>query len=1036
MTEIVEEHVPMKIKYEFFSEKGEQKFSKEFEVKISLDPNNFYENIVTISNNCKFKTKEERVYYHMFDLEKEIFITNAEQLKDFKKHKKTIVMKSCTIFSKQIIEQLREEEARYQLGKNIDVDESASSSSGSDITRIDTLSSMDEKKMTKIKMTIFKLKSNYFDVDMFSEEFISYEGIKYLISFLKLTSGNLRAYAVEALNKLLAFQSSTDYIRKRKEIIDTLYEILMTSDTINCSLFTLNTLISIVSQDEEKAMYLIDVAENYAKKSVTQIFSQIISLIVYNKDTNIKGKALLFINVLLNFCDSTKLPKLLMQIKEAGIYEALEKVAKHKEKDFQEQLTNFQIKTGKIICGSDHELAVYKKQVKDMKDKCKETEEKFEQSIVKQLFYEKIIKELMLFQDDINKKEKNKELFDHIAPKTRYGKIGNIPQIKYDENGIFDFPNIVKNDSNQSSQQKVIIFEKYYKTQVNCKKLEEDIKDLEFKQKELIEEKVNNLNNQLKNISYKKEELKKENQNLESKIKQLEEDISKGKGSTKKDTPETPSSSSEPSTPQVSAPVPPPPPPPPPPPGIPPPPGVPSPPGVPTPPGIPPPPGVPMPPGVPGVPMPPGVPGVPMPPGVPGVPAFGFARGPQPTKPKLKLKVKVKPLQWNRVLLLPASDPKRPDLVWNTIKEPEIDIDEITSLFSVKKKEEAPALEKKPTVVKKKFLDSKRAQEVGISIAKLPKIEMISKALITMDEKVLNESKIDALLLIAITKEELDMYKSMGSDGVWEKNEMFLVELNDVPNYKEKLKIWSLILKYEFIIPRLEEAFEYMIPACEEIRENKQFHEFLGTILGLGNIMNGGTAKGQADGFSLDLLPKLSGLKDSTGQSIITFINSKTIKEDPSFEGFKNKFPQLEKAAGFSMNETKKKLDELSNMVNTVDKLLNSLSTQDEFIKKATNSIEVAKEKVKNFQKKEEKNKKFYHETIKYFGYKDKDKYYDENGLFFKMLLEFFKEVDKNMPKLDVKRVLDYQNRVVGKKVDQNELMRGLMSQLKQKIQG
>ena len=197
MTEIVEEHVPMKIKYEFFSEKGEQKFSKEFEVKISLDPNNFYENIVTISNNCKFKTKEERVYYHMFDLEKEIFITNAEQLKDFKKHKKTIVMKSCTIFSKQIIEQLREEEARYQLGKNIDVDESASSSSGSDITRIDTLSSMDEKKMTKIKMTIFKLKSNYFDVDMFSEEFISYEGIKYLISFLKLTSGNLRAYAVD-----------------------------------------------------------------------------------------------------------------------------------------------------------------------------------------------------------------------------------------------------------------------------------------------------------------------------------------------------------------------------------------------------------------------------------------------------------------------------------------------------------------------------------------------------------------------------------------------------------------------------------------------------------------------------------------------------------------------------------------------------------------------------------------------------------------------------------------------------------------------
>jgi hypothetical protein len=79
--------------------------------------------------------------------------------------------------------------------------------------------------------------------------------------------------------------------------------------------------------------------------------------------------------------------------------------------------------------------------------------------------------------------------------------------------------------------------------------------------------------------------------------------------------------------------------------------------------------------------------------------------GPQVTKPKIKLKVKLKPLQWTRVLLLPESDPKRPDLVWNTMKEPDIDIDEITSLFSVKKKEQAPVLEKKPTILKKTFLD-------------------------------------------------------------------------------------------------------------------------------------------------------------------------------------------------------------------------------------------------------------------------------------------------------------------------------------------
>ena len=83
-------------------------------------------------------------------------------------------------------------------------------------------------------------------------------------------------------------------------------------------------------------MYLIDVEEKYAKKSVTPIFSQVINLFANNNETKIKSRILLFINVLLNFCDSFRLPKLLIQFKEAGIYEALEKQSKLRDKEFQE----------------------------------------------------------------------------------------------------------------------------------------------------------------------------------------------------------------------------------------------------------------------------------------------------------------------------------------------------------------------------------------------------------------------------------------------------------------------------------------------------------------------------------------------------------------------------------------------------------------------------------------------------------------------------------------------------------------------------
>ena len=1008
---MAEEKVPIKVKFEYYNAKGDTLYSPDFDVTINLSPGAFEENNITIQNECKkFKTKEERIYYYMFDPKLEVFLTNCDELRDFAKNKKTVVMKNCTVFSKQIIEQLREEETRYKLGKNLDIKEEGNI----DITRVETLSAIDDKYKSRILKTVFNLKKNYFDIDMFAEEFISYEGIKYLISFLQYTSGNIRAYAVEALSKLLVFQSSSDYIQKKKEIIDALYEILIKSDTINCSLFTLNTLIAIISQDEEKAMYLIDVAEKYAKKSVTPVFSQVISLLSGSKDTNLKSSALFFINVLLNFCDSFRLPKLIIQFKEAGIYEALEKVSKFKENNFQEQLTNFQMKTGKIISGSDYELEVYKNQLEEMKGKCEEAEKKYEKTIEAYYMYEKIVEELII----IYKNKTKNRYFDPKEPIERVEYAPPSPIIQCDKDGIFNFVSIYEDNQNIKTVQKIY---EYCQLKSDFNKIVEENAVLESKQKELIDSKRKTLEEEIRHISRKKEEIEKEIELLKSKIKQLEETISKCNFSIEK-VPTIPASSSSsqvepnkeiPSS-QVEQTK-----------------EIPTPPvtSIPTPPPPPPPPAPPMPPGVP---IPPGVP---LPPGAPGVPIFGQLRGPQPTKQKIKLKIKVKPLQWSRILLPPEDDPKRDDLIWSQIKEPDIDIDEITSLFSVKKKE-IKELENKPTIVKKKFLDNKRAQEVGISLAKLPNVSIVSKALINMDESTLSEDQVDALLLIAITKEELKIYNSMGSDGVWEKNEKYLIELNEIPYYKEKLKIWSTIVKYDYLIPRLEESFKYLIPACEQLKNNKHFQELLGTILSLGNIMNGGTSKGQADGFSLDLLPKLTGMKDSTGHSILTFICTKTNKEDPTFEGFKNIFPELEKASIYSLNETKKKVDELNNMVNIVDKLLMEINVQDEFVINASNSLGGAKNKVSIFKSKEEKNRNAYHETITYFGYKESDKYYDENGLFFKMLLGFFKEIEKQMPKLDVKRVLDTQKRVVGRKVDQGKLMINLMSQLKQRIQG
>ena len=83
-----QEEVSVKVQFEYFTEKNEQKFSKPFETKINLDPENFDINNTTIINTCNFKKKDQRFEYYMFDLDKNLFITNTKDLIEAIKPKK------------------------------------------------------------------------------------------------------------------------------------------------------------------------------------------------------------------------------------------------------------------------------------------------------------------------------------------------------------------------------------------------------------------------------------------------------------------------------------------------------------------------------------------------------------------------------------------------------------------------------------------------------------------------------------------------------------------------------------------------------------------------------------------------------------------------------------------------------------------------------------------------------------------------------------------------------------------------------------
>ena len=983
-----EEGVPIQIQFEFLNANEEFELSKEYTVK--YQPQEEFElNRINILNSCDFRTQEERIYYYMFDKNKKIFLSEKDALSNIKQNK-VIIMENCKTFSEHICEKLREETLSYKKTEDTPTPE-------------DLRKSMADPSKNELRIIIRYLESN-FQVDLYAEEFISNNGIQYLDTIIQYNTGNIRTYSLQALSKLLDFQSSFQYCNKNKEILANLYEILMSNDeNINCSVFAIDILIKLIGDSEEKTMYIIDAAEKYAKKTHTKIYGKLINYLSdVNKEIKLRFLTLMFINTIMTYCHSSKLPRILIQLRDIGIFEALDIPRKHEEK-FEEQVKVFIKNAESILSDSDYEVEIYKKEIEDMKIHCYEIEKKNSSFTESNEFYEFIINDFVKY---LNISECIIEQAGVTDPKAPKEKIDKNLNIKYtvDSNGLVQYQKLLEELNKRDFNE---LLDKYTLLDQQYEKLKQRHKDLGGEGGDIKNEKINELEKKLKEESESESAIKKLKEDYENKIRELEQKISQGGTS-------------------VPAATPPPPPPPPPPPGVP---GVPGGPIPPPPP--PPPPGVPGVPG--GPPPPPPPPGAPLPPGAPG--AFGppVAR---PTKPKIVLKTKVKQLQWQRVLLLPEKAPNRPDLIWNNIKETKIDVDEVIFHFGVKKREIQKEEEKKPKVETKKFLDPKRTQEVSIIFTKLPDPESVGRALITLDQSVLNPDQIEGLLKILITSEELKLYKSMGEDGNWDKGERYLVKINDIPNHQIKLKIWSLTNKFEEKLPGLTESLEYMISACDEIKSNKHFKLILSIILGLGNILNGGSTRGQADGFSLDLLNKLPGVKDNFGNSALTWICSKAYKMDPSFEGFKGKLPQLEKAAQFSLKETNDTINALKSIINQLESMMKNLISEDKFKQKSEENLESFKSQLDSFEKKNKKNTEAYQNLVKYYGYKEKDDIYTKNEVFFKHLLEFFKEVNKAMPKLDVKRIMSIQNRVVGKKVDQSALMNNLMYQLKERVHG
>ncbi|KAF4018802.1 hypothetical protein G4228_011031 [Cervus hanglu yarkandensis] len=249
----------------------------------------------------------------------------------------------------------------------------------------------------------------------------------------------------------------------------------------------------------------------------------------------------------------------------------------------------------------------------------------------------------------------------------------------------------------------------------------------------------------------------------------------------------------------------------------------------------------------------------------------------------------MKPLYWTRIQLHSRRDSSA-SLIWEKIEEPSIDCHEFEELFSKSTVKER----KKPisdTITKTKakqqvvkLLSNKRSQAVGILMSSLHlDMKDIQHAVVNLDNSVVDLETLQALYENRAQSDELEKIEKHGRSSKDKENaksldkpEQFLYELSLIPNFSERVFCILFQSTFSESICSIRRKLELLQKLCETLKHGSGVMQVLGLVLAFGNYMNGGNnTRGQADGFGLDILPKLKDVKSSdNSRSLLSYIVS------------------------------------------------------------------------------------------------------------------------------------------------------------------
>ncbi|GFR65042.1 formin-2 [Elysia marginata] len=192
----------------------------------------------------------------------------------------------------------------------------------------------------------------------------------------------------------------------------------------------------------------------------------------------------------------------------------------------------------------------------------------------------------------------------------------------------------------------------------------------------------------------------------------------------------------------------------------------------------------------------------------------------------------------------------------------------------------ADILAKKPA----KVITPKRSQAVGILLSSL-RLEFsdIEDAIYNLDTSILDVEKFKAIFDNRSDVEEMkSILKQLEKhpEVPLDKPEQFLYDLEQIPQVGDRIFCFLFHTNFQENITMIDSKLNNLKMTCEMLSSYKSVKRIFGLILACGNYMNGGSrTRGQADGFDLEVLPKIRDVKGKDNRtSLLQYVVSSYVQ--------------------------------------------------------------------------------------------------------------------------------------------------------------